>query len=98
MQAVPATLYDRMGGSDAVAALAVETVRRGLADWRIKRFLEGAQDAAAQAQTVSMGRPGGWPVWRQLMLPHMTGGPSPWRAAGPVAGFCTGRAADLQGP
>ncbi|EFN59229.1 hypothetical protein CHLNCDRAFT_138205 [Chlorella variabilis] len=72
MQAVPATLYDRMGGSDAVAALAVETVRRGLADWRIKRFLEGAQDAAAQAQTAQ---------W----LGSALGGPLTYRGPDPSA-------------
>jgi len=53
--ATPTGLYGRLGGPDGVAAVFEGWLRKAGADWRVKRFLEAAQDPAAKALMVRVG-------------------------------------------
>lgn len=75
IKAVPAGLFQRLGGQDGLAAIFDSWLCKAQADWRVRRFLEGAQEDAARAQ---MGQ------WLCAAL----GGPIPYHGPDPAA-LCT---------
>lgn len=54
MQAVPAGLYQQLGGAATVSAILEAWCRKAQADWRVRRFLEGSQDEAVRTSMVRM--------------------------------------------
>ncbi|KAL4425832.1 hypothetical protein ABPG75_009848 [Micractinium tetrahymenae] len=75
IKAVPAGLFQRLGATEGLAAIFDVWLRKAQADWRVRRFLEGAQEEATRAQ---MGQ------WLCATL----GGPIPYRGPDPAA-LCT---------